>query len=98
MTQKAKTKPDTVTLTRFEFEELLIYAERYAIGRMSYAPHTVCGMIRDYIHGLTINTLSVLIRDITQAKDESNLGSDTIDAPVWISTLGNLKYELEKRP
>jgi len=98
MTQKAKTKPDTVTLTRFEFEELLIYSERYAIGRMSYAPQTVCDMIMSQIHGLTINTLSVLIRDITQAREDKNLGSDTIDAPVWISTLGNLKYELEMRP
>ena len=36
---------DPVTLSKFDFEDILIYAERYAIGRMTFAPHDVCNII-----------------------------------------------------
>ncbi|MDD2300593.1 MAG: hypothetical protein PHU69_13285 [Fermentimonas sp.] len=88
---------DPVTLTRFEFEDILIYAERYAIGRMTYAPHDVCKIINTRLHDLTDNTLKVLRDDIARAIEGGNLGSPSIDAPVWRQTYANITEEISKR-
>ena len=88
---------DPVTLTRFEFEDILIYAERYAIGRMTYAPHDVCNIINTRISDLTDNTLKVLRDDIAREIERGHLGSPTIDAPIWIQTYVNITKEISKR-
>ena len=88
---------DPVTLTRFEFEDILIYAERYAIGRMTYAPHDVCNIINTRLSDLTDNTLKVLRDDIARETERDNLGSPTIDAPIWRQTYANITEEISKR-
>ena len=88
---------DPVTLTRFEFEDILIYAERYAIGRMTYAPHDVCKIINTRLHDLSDNTLKVLRDDIAREIERGNLGSPTIDAPLWRQTFANITEEISKR-
>ena len=88
---------DTVTLSRFDFEEILIYAERYAIGRMTYAPHDVCKIINTRLQDLTDNTLKVLRDDIAREIERGNLGSPTIDAPLWRQTYANITEEISKR-
>ncbi|MCK9577274.1 MAG: hypothetical protein M0R51_15320 [Clostridia bacterium] len=89
--------PESVTVSKIDFETILICAERYAIGRMTYAPHTVCELINHHIKSLSIDMIEGLINDIEFNKDNDCLGSSTIDAPVWIKTLINLKQELQKR-
>ena len=88
---------DPITLTRFDFEEILTYAERYAIGRMTYAPHDVCKIINTHLSDLTDNTLKVLRDDIARGIKGGNLGSPTIDAPIWIQTYANITEEISKR-
>lgn len=88
---------DPVTLTRFEFEDILIYAERYAIGRMTYAPHDVCKIINTRLPDLSDNTLKVLRDDIYHETEWGNLGNPDIDAPVWIKTYRNIENEISRR-
>ena len=88
---------DPVTLIRFDFEEILIYAERYAIGRMTYAPHDVCNIINTRLHDLTDNTLKVLRDDIARGIEGGNLGNPDIDATVWIETYRNIENEISRR-
>lgn len=88
---------DPVTLTRFDFEEILTYAERYAIGRMTFAPHDVCNIINTRLSDLTDNTLKVLRDDIARGIEGGNLGSPTIDVPIWIQTYVNITKEISKR-
>ena len=88
---------DPVTLSRFVFEDILIYAERYAIGRMTYAPHDVCEIINTRLHDLTDSTLTVLRDDIVRETERGNLGSPTIDAPLWRQTYANITEEISKR-
>jgi hypothetical protein len=91
------TKDDIVTLSKFDFEEVLVYAGRYAIGRMTYAPHSVCGIINTQLPYLSDNTLKILRDDIAREIERDNLGSTTIDAPVWKQTYNNITEELSKR-
>lgn len=87
---------DIISLSKTDFEEILIYAERYAIGRMTYAPHTVCEIINNHLDDLTQNTLVVMKRDIeTFIGLWDNLGFPNIDEPVWIETLRNIKRVLD---
>ena len=88
---------DPVTLSKFDFEDILIYAERYAIGRMTFAPQDVCKIINTRLHELSDNTLKVLRDDIARETDRGNLGSPTIDAPLWIQTHANITEEISNR-
>ena len=88
---------DPVTLSRFEFEDMIIYAQRYAIGRMTYAPHDVCKIINTRVHDLTDNTLTVLRDDIARETERGNLGSPSIDAPWWRQTYANITEEISNR-
>ena len=88
---------DPVTLSRFVFEDILIYAERYAIGRMTYAPRDVCKIINTRLSDLSDNTLKVIRDDIERETERGNLGSPTIDAPLWIQTHANITEEISKR-
>ena len=85
---------DPVTLSRFEFEDMIIYAQRYAIGRMTFAPRDVCELINKHINELSRNTLTVIQRDIEQHKEDNHLGNPNIDAPEWIKTLENINRVL----
>ena len=92
-----KTTDETVTLSKFDFEEVLTYAERYAIGRMTYAPHSVCGIINTQLPYLSDNTLKILRDDIAREIERGNLGGPTIDAPIWKKTYRNIVNEISKR-
>jgi hypothetical protein len=92
-----KTTGETVTLSKFDFEEVLVYAERYAIGRMTYAPHTVCSIINGGLQVISTKTLDVLKGDIERETERDNLGNPSIDAPVWKKTYNNITEELSRR-
>ncbi len=85
---------DDVTLSKFEFEDMIIYAQRYAIGRMTFAPRDVCDLINKHINELSKNTLFEIKRDIEQHKEDNHLGNPTRDAPEWIKTLDNINRVL----
>jgi len=85
---------DPVTLSKFDFEDILIYAVRYAVGRMTFAPRDVCDIINKHINELSKNTLIVIQKDIEQHKEDNHLGNPNIDAPEWIKTLDNINRVL----
>ena len=84
-----------ITITDDEFQQFIIYAERYAIGRMTYVPIEVNNIIRKYLPRITNNTLGVLIRDI-EGHDPTMLGMD-FDNKMWLALLDTLKNERDRR-
>mgnify|MGYP003615389161 CR=1 FL=1 len=85
-----------ITITDDEFQQFIIYAERYAIGRMTYVPSEVNNIIRKYLPRITNNTLGVLIQDIESEAYRDMLGMD-FDTKMWLVLLAVLKAEREKR-
>lgn len=85
-----------ITITDDEFQQFIIYAERYAIGRMTYVPSAVNDIILKYLPFIANNTLGVLIQDIELEADRDMLGMD-FDKKMWLALLDILKNEREKR-
>lgn len=85
-----------ITITNKEFQQFIIYAERYAIGRMTYVPSAVNDIILKYLPFIANNTLGVLIQDIELEADRDMLGMD-FDKKMWLALLDILKNEREKR-
>ena len=85
-----------LTITDNEFQQLIIYAERYAIGRMTYVPSEVNQIIRKYLPRISSNALGVLIQDIEFEADRDMLGMD-FDKKMWLALLDTLRNEREER-
>ena len=85
-----------ITITNKEFQQFIIYAERYAIGRMTYVPSAVNDIILKYLPFIANNTLGVLIQDIELEANREMLGMD-FDKKMWLALLDALKNEREKR-
>lgn len=77
-----------INIKNDELETLLIYAQRYAIGRMTYAPAEVSELVRKYMPYATTDTLGVLIQDI-----ERQGNTDAI----WLDLLDELKDHRQRR-
>lgn len=88
-----KDKTD-ITLTQENFGILITCATRYAIGRQSYMPYLVTGIVRPLLDKLDDKTLGCLIRDIEGAP---SLGDELIDEPMWRLLLEQAKREQERR-
>ena len=85
-----------ITITDDEFQQFIIYAERYAIGRMTYVLIEVNQIIRKYLPRISSNTLGVLIQDIELEADRDMLGMD-FDKKMWLALLNTLKNERDRR-
>ena len=85
-----------ITITDNEFQQLIIYAERYAIGRMTYVPSEVNQIIRKYLPRISSSALGVLIQDIELEADRDMLGMD-FDKKTWLALLDTLRNEREER-
>ena len=86
-----------ITIAAEEFQSLVIYAERYVVGRMTYAPHEVGEIIKRYLPKIHNNTLGVLINDIEhQSQFDWGLGADC-DKKMWLALLDTLKNERDRR-
>ena len=85
-----------ITITNKEFQQFIIYAERYAIGRMTYVPSAVNDIILKYLPFIANNTLGVLIQDIELEADREMLGMD-FDKKMWLALLDTLKNERDRR-
>lgn len=85
-----------ITITDDEFQQFIIYAERYAIGRMTYVPSAVNDIILKYLPFIANNTLGVLIQDIELEADRDMLGMD-FDKKMWLALLDTLKNERDRR-
>lgn len=96
MKQKARCKVTDITITDDEFQQFIIYAERYAIGRMTYVPSAVNDIILKYLPFIANNTLGVLIQDIELEANREMLGMD-FDKKMWLALLDTLKNERDRR-
>ena len=83
-----------ISLTQEEFGILVTCATRYAIGRQSYMPYLVTGIVRPLMDRLDDKTLGCLIRDIEGAP---SLGDPEIDQPLWETLMHDAKREQVRR-
>lgn len=79
------------------FQSVLICAVRYACGRQTYMPGIVIRFAVQLLPVLGDRTLSVLQRDIAEARDNNRLGSQSIDAPEWLWLLSKIEKEIARR-
>lgn len=66
---------------------ILVSAERYALGRMTYIVQWTCEIIKNNLHLLTLKDKQVMIRDIEQAY----FYGDECDKQEWMKLLKILK-------
>lgn len=74
-------------------EEILFYAFRYALGRMTYAPTSVMDNIKANIKDISTANIEKYIKEIKEFKE---YGME-IDRQHWLSFLDYLKSELDTR-
>lgn len=67
-------------------EDILFYAFRYALGRMTYAVADVASEIRAHNPTLTNKTRALIIKEIKEADKANALGMD-MDRKEWLKTL-----------
>jgi len=79
----AATLRDDVNVTSSELGTMLIYAERYAMGRSTAAPTEVCDLIRKYWNKLDKNDRECLVRDVNTAIERGRPLGMSCDAVVW---------------
>lgn len=70
-----------------DLSAMLVSAERYALGRMTYIVSWTCNFISDNLHLLTEKDKSVIIKDIESSND---YGHDC-DKAEWLKLLNVLK-------
>ena len=83
-----------VHLSQEDFGVLVTCATRYAIGRQSYMPYLVTGIVSPMLDKLDDKTIGCLIRDIESAPC---LGAPEIDKPMWEQLLRDAKNERQMR-
>lgn len=71
---------------------ILVSAERYALGRMTYIVEWTCKIINKNMHLLSEKDKKVMIRDIETAISYG----DEYDKQMWMSLLKKLRKESEK--
>lgn len=84
---------EQVTISKNDLQTLVIYAQRYAIGRMTYAPWVFKQVTLRNLDNLTDDTIHAVILDI---KREFALDSKC-DTMIWFDLLVELKSEMKKR-
>ncbi len=77
------------------FQEMLVSAERYALGRMTYIVSLTVDYITPMIRNLDLKYINTMIDDITGHSD-LGYGMD-IDEEEWMKLLGRLRAERERR-
>lgn len=70
-----------------DLSAMLVSAERYALGRMTYVVSWTCNFIANNLHLLTEKDKQVMIRDIESSND---YGAD-FDKAEWLKLLNVLK-------
>ena len=72
-------------------------AVRYACGRQSYMPSLVIGVVRPMLPLLNDKTIGCMERDIREAEKFGGYGDETIDKPMWMNFLAELRKVMDER-
>lgn len=75
----------------YDVQEILVCAERYALGRRTHVVGTVVQFVKNFIGKMETRHLQTIMKDIEQAGD---LGDPHIDAPLWVNLKLCIKIEL----
>ena len=90
-------------------EQMIISAERYALGRMTYTVGDTVGFILPLVPSLTTKTLRALEMDFQRVESENERRSDDFagmdfdlwgmeqDKEQWFRMRNSVKSELERR-
>lgn len=69
----------------YSFSVLAQYAVRYGLGRMTYATVEIQRIIRENGDRMTTRSLEGMLRDVSKAIRDDNVGDEKIDRPGWES-------------
>lgn len=75
------------------FQEILVSAVRYALGRMTYIVGLTVDYIMPMIRNLDLKYINIMINDIDGQRE---YGMD-MDKDEWMKLLGRLRAERERR-
>lgn len=75
------------------FQEILVSAVRYALGRMTYIVGLTVDYISPLIKSLDMKYINIMIDDIDRQRE---YGMD-MDKDEWMKLLGRLRAERERR-
>lgn len=81
-------------LEQDELGTLCICAERYALGRRTYMPREICGIIQSLVSELSDKDICVLIKDLECPYVDHGDECDKIE---WMNLLEFLRMEMEAR-
>lgn len=73
-------------------EDILFYAFRYTLGRMTYAVSTVADEIIRHAHEINGKTRLTMIKEITAAIEKGQAGMD-MDVKTWESVVAKLQEQ-----
>lgn len=76
---------------------LCICALRYCMGRRTYMPDLVRGIVRPLLPKLADRDIGVLLDDCRFQASMSMWGDETIDKPGWLKWMEELEKERERR-
>lgn len=76
-----------------DISSMILSAERYALGRMTYMVEWTCSFISKNLHLVTEGNKIVMIRDIEQAIKDGQYGWEC-DKQEWLKLLNQLKKEV----
>lgn len=96
MTNKLPTKTSALEIDHEDLQSLVIYAQRYAIGRMTYAPAEIKDIVLKHLPNLSDNTLNVIVSDIDYHQKKKSLGTAT-DEALWLDLRQQLVKALASR-
>ena len=79
-----------------DFSAVLLCAQRYAIGRITYMPGLVTDWIMENCHKkITKNIMKIMVREITEEEDRQALGMEC-DYRTWLRFREWLQKELNE--
>lgn len=67
-----------------DISNLAIYACRYVLGRMSYAPSDYQHTIHSCYEQISLSALEQILKDVKEAINNNRTGDPKIDHPGWV--------------
>ena len=83
-----------IDIDQDDFGTLCICAIRYCMGRQTYMPSRVRGIVRQHLAELSDKTVEVMLED---SKSQWCFGDERIDKPGWIEWRKLLEEEVSRR-
>ena len=92
-----KQKEEKVTLDNENFGILCICALRYCMGRETYIPDLIRGIVKPFLRLLTDKDIGVMLNDCDFQAHSGCYGDESIDKPGWLEWQTILNDEKVRR-